>query len=131
MIPFNPEPLEQLKSRVSRAWEGTYSINLIQTNPDGRPSLKPQHVFDFEDGLRLILSRDELEKDVVFYHVSASVFEDKELFKKLSQSVASLISNLTQEVIDRMNLLDPETMKRKLVKTGFSPNWVLHILLEG
>lgn len=74
MLPFIPEPLDQLqkrfKSAVSKPVNAVYAI----AHPEESPGNSRQHVFDFTDGIRLIISRDYTGNDEVF-HVSASVEE--------------------------------------------------------
>lgn len=69
-IPFIPEPLEQLKSRFPKALEKVWKVT--DPMPD-RPGLHREHLFDFESGLRLLVSKDKLpqfqEPEI---HVSAS-----------------------------------------------------------
>ena len=71
MIPFCPEPKVKLKARFPAALEDVYNIELIRAGKITRPGIIPKHVFDFEDGMRLIISR-ELYPDGVITHVSAS-----------------------------------------------------------
>jgi len=59
MLPFQPEPLADL-------WVAVQNMN-------DRPGLHRENVFDFEDGLRLIISKDRLFSDPKEnVHLSAS-----------------------------------------------------------
>lgn len=58
MVPFNPQPIEVLKARFPAAIAKSYSVQHVSENPEDRPGSRPEHVFDFEDGVRLIVSRD-------------------------------------------------------------------------
>lgn len=69
MIPFEPESIEKLKERLPKALEKIWKV----TNPmPDRPGLHREHVFDFESGIRLLISRDQLKREKPEIHVSAS-----------------------------------------------------------
>lgn len=80
MLPFKPQPLDQLKARYSvvlkRVFDCTKGI------PSPRPGELYSHVFDCEDGLRLIVSRDKESDTSTYLHLSASPHskETHELF---------------------------------------------------
>jgi hypothetical protein len=86
MLPYHPEPLEALQARYPKALEPIFDVR------DWRPgwpvpvSWQRRHVFDHDDGLRLIVSRDRLA-DAVRLHVSASLAPgsplDRELLRRL------------------------------------------------
>lgn len=71
MIQFKPEPLGSLKSRFKEALIDSYCVANVKENPEERPGDKPRHVFDFEDGIRLIVSRDVIKSQEVI-HFSGS-----------------------------------------------------------
>jgi hypothetical protein len=72
VIPRKPESIEALKARYSKALERLYDVEIISgNNYEGRPSLYPEHIFDFQDGFRLIISREKYD-DRMFVHVSGS-----------------------------------------------------------
>lgn len=71
MLPFQPEPLSQLRARYQAALITIQDCR--ERIPDPLPSELREHVFDCKDGLRLIVSRDR-ETEVGFYlHLSASL----------------------------------------------------------
>lgn len=94
-LPFQPEPIEKLKRRLPDAmihiYDATEGVPL-----EDPPSRKREHVFDFENGLRLIISRDLFFKeDGPQFHVSASFFNTplgnvEELFAIISKGVRDL-----------------------------------------
>ena len=73
MIPFIPEPLAALQQRFLAALEVICDIQRIESGSTPRPGTQRQHVFDWEDGVRMIISRDQLENRHVVVHLSASV----------------------------------------------------------
>ena len=56
-VEYNPQPLAQLKERYSKALSKLFVLEEVVEGGD-RPGLNPANIFDFEDGLRLIVSRD-------------------------------------------------------------------------
>lgn len=60
-LEFTPEPVEQLKARFPQALERTWNADLMfdQREAD-RPGLYRTHVFDYPDGIRAIISVDEI-----------------------------------------------------------------------
>ena len=52
--PFEPEPLDSLRQRFDRAMEGEYRISGKTTKPRS-PESRRRHVFDFHNGLRLVV----------------------------------------------------------------------------
>lgn len=72
MVPPNPEPLKQLQARYPAAVAKVYRHREPETFAQP-PSGRPQHVFDTEDGMRLIVSREEDDDGHVGLHLSASV----------------------------------------------------------
>lgn len=72
MIPFSPQPFQVLKERFYKCLIQSWNVENVSKNPNERPGNQQQYVFDFEDGIRLIVSRDHYKgKEVI--HVSASV----------------------------------------------------------
>jgi len=83
-LPFEPEPIESLRQRYPEALKKIWSVVEIETglaeneNTD-RPGLHRKHIFDFEDGWRLIVSKESLQgcgikdiEDAMIIHISTS-----------------------------------------------------------
>ena len=70
--PFEPEPLAFLRQRFDRAMEGEYRIGRKSTKPCPPDSLR-RHVFDFLDGLRLVVcfARVKPKEPASFYMVAS------------------------------------------------------------
>lgn len=80
MATFNPEPEENLVKRLDKALEKLYNT----TKPMKEiPAKSPANHFDFEDGLKLIISRDKKDAGV-FIHFSASYKLESELGRKIT-----------------------------------------------
>ncbi len=74
MLPFQAEPLEQLQARFHKVFEKIWEVTDVMTD---RPGMHREHTFDFESGLRLLISLDRLpsssEEEL---HISASWEKD-------------------------------------------------------
>jgi hypothetical protein len=75
MIPFIPETMSANRARFAAALEPLYIITDYQP-PSPRPGEQRRHVFDFEDGMRIIASRDTIIGRH-FLHASASMNADR------------------------------------------------------
>ena len=72
MIPFEPETEEALANRYPEAIAEAINVEDIKAGKRETPGKERRHVFDFYDGLRLIISR-ETNGEVEFVHFSASM----------------------------------------------------------
>src|SRR6516165_10248434 len=73
MLPEQVETFEAIRSRFPKALRRIWSCDEIETNPKAeRPGFLREHVFDFEDGVRMIASTDVGSKDPLI-HLSFSV----------------------------------------------------------
>lgn len=64
--------MHKQQERYKEAIREPYSVAKVLKEQETRPGNKPKHVFDFEDGIRLIISRD-YHKDSEYIHFSGSV----------------------------------------------------------
>lgn len=76
MLPVQPETIAQAKARLQQAlipvYDGLEYLTGTATKP--RPGVLRKHVFDFHDGMRLIISRDiSSANNKPAVHVSASI----------------------------------------------------------
>jgi hypothetical protein len=115
-LDWNPESMETLRGRYSSALERVYDTKLIEQGESDRPGEHREHVFDFEDGLRLIISR-ECRDGKRYLHVSGSVKTTKDVCGK----------TLLQAMMARMLLLNGKSFSG--VATAFmSDGGVMHLL---
>ncbi len=89
MLPFKPEPINKLRQRYTKALEDIYLAEPDLKNP---PSGKRKHVFDFNSGLRLIISRDILKGKEPDIHVSASWF-DEDKFGDIDEAYFEIVNS--------------------------------------
>ena len=71
-MPINPQPLHVLQYRYPAAVKELISAVDILHGHLPPPSKDPTHVFDTDDGLRLILSRELHPNGKTVVHISAS-----------------------------------------------------------
>ena len=87
-LPFEPEKESELSKRWKPALERVWKMSEIEAGT--RPGLSRKHVLDFRNGIRLIVSKElhETKHDKTLrIHVSASLFTDSQLWKKLARTV--------------------------------------------
>ena len=73
-VAVRPEPREALRARFREALGPVYDEEEQRLGTAARPGELPRHVFDFPEGVRLIVSRLRLAKDGrILTHFSASV----------------------------------------------------------
>lgn len=82
MIPFDPEPLQALRRRLPKALDRVFDPEEVRARPETRPGLKRRHVFDFADGVRLIVSAEK----GVGLHVTASFVEGTAVDRRLRKA---------------------------------------------
>ena len=131
-VEFEAESLEVAQERFSASVKDLY---------DGTEELRPgeqrKHIFDFEDGLRLIVSKDQYPDPAgsVGIHVSASVVDDEtcglyaRIRAAIEQNPQVPVTNAAASAIDkatheRFKLLSGFEGKFKMAQ--MSPNGVLH-----
>lgn len=97
-LPQKRETMESAKARVKEAlapiWDRNEVVRDVQQFGDEAdvPDKHRQHVFDFQDGLRLVVSRDRMPVEIgdpptnLVIHVSASVHEESQLAGTLPQT---------------------------------------------
>jgi hypothetical protein len=71
-VPFNPEPMDRLQARYKDAIRELIDPRDILAKKRKPPSSDARHVFDTEDGLRLIISLERMPDGRVVIHMSAS-----------------------------------------------------------
>ena len=125
MLPFQPESTAQLRARFPEAIKEIQDVLAIIKDRSLRPGLKRKHVFDFQDGCRLIISIDR-EGLIKLFHVSSSINLEHGMKNKLK-----FISQMeyTKHVINHINELE-HPKKRIYIEKMFTPKGVFHIFSE-
>jgi hypothetical protein len=84
-VPWRPEPVTALQARYAAAVEHLYEGRELAGS---RPGNQRQHVFDWADGLRLIVSRERTAEGRVGVHFTASVVPNTRLSGHLANADA-------------------------------------------
>jgi hypothetical protein len=118
MIPFSPQPIDRLKERFKTALSKSYSVSSVTDGKTERPGTKPEHVFDFENGIRLIISRD-YHNGEEYIHVSGSF--DPGIYKRKVGS--PLLIRMQMAYIE----IRGEVIKfpRPIYSKGGIPHWLI------
>jgi hypothetical protein len=123
MLPFEPESGVLLAKRYPAAVERVYDLHEMWDKR--RPGLNRQHVFDFEDGLRLIVSRERHDSDEVMLHWSASIDEGH-----LQRPPFQDVQDFTNFVMEHMSTLwDEPGGKQGNVHVKSSAEGIIHFFM--
>jgi hypothetical protein len=92
MLDFQPMTATEHRNRwaaaTARVWDFTNLEGIAELPLDAdRPGVHPEHIFDFHDGLRLIVSVDRYGDDGDYLHVSASARPDSTLWRKIKNGL--------------------------------------------
>ena len=86
-VPYKPMSATEHRNRWDAA---TVKVWYLPGALADRPGLHEEHVFDFHDGLRLIISTDNVEPFGTVLHVSASVRPRSPLYDRMLKSKIDL-----------------------------------------
>jgi hypothetical protein len=98
-IPEAPEPVEALRARYPRALEPVYDAVAIRDRGATRPGEVAANVFDFEDGMRLIINRERMPDGELVLHVSASVRNGSALGGELRDAARTKSAAVIKEMM--------------------------------
>ena len=122
MLPYEPETLSDMKLRFHAAVDSVVYIDKVRSGEQVSPSKLRKHVFDFPDGMRMIVSREDLGDGKVFYHASASGTE------AYGESIRDEgISGVVEDLMLRLAALR-DTHPIKQVSSFVSQKGMLHIM---
>jgi hypothetical protein len=122
MLPIEPEPLAAMKARFHLAVSEPVDTDKVSKGVIPPPSRDRRHVFDFEDGMRMVVSVDRVI-DEEFLHVSAS--GDEKYAKSIKDEG---FEGLVEDVLLRVAALLGRQPGRNL--RAFLTESVLHIVFE-
>lgn len=125
-LDFQPQSLDDLRARYPAALEFLYLVEKPTSEPGYaiRPGECRANVFDFEDGTRLIVSREQFQSRIVL-HVSASAQPQSPLYASICLGELTP-AQFCVHAVERYRAVfgDPEPLKF----TGFNgtmgiPHW--------
>lgn len=124
MLPIEPETLAEMKLRFPKAVESVIYIDKVRSGEQVSPSKLREHVFDFSDGMRMIVSREDLGDGNVFYHASASGTDE------YGESIRDEgVSGVAEDLMLRLAALR-DTHPSTQVSSFISDSGTLHIMFE-
>ena len=131
-LPFVPEPVECLRARYAAATGELIEIDSVRLGTALRAGEQRRNVFDSEDSLRLLISREDLGRGPVL-HVSASVQSETPAAEKFRWGVQNkglpwACEGLKKLAEARFREVSGEA--RPLVFIGFSDGGVPHWIIE-
>jgi len=127
-LPINIEPFETLRRRFSEAVKNSYDTLKIAANPKDRPGQKPEHVFDFDDGIRLIISRDRFnEKEVL--HFSGSVLPGYPIETGLPPRLylAKFLGECTEKITKLSGCRTSDVKLVAITQEKGIPHWIVEL----
>lgn len=129
-LPIKPESIEQLRARFPQALEGIYHSDAVAQGGD-RPGNHRRHIFDFPQGMRLIISRDRLGTARACLHVSAS-FSDALAIEKFGPKSGTVKADIVADGITYVLKEFAKLTDRYHLKCmGMSDTGVLHFVEEA
>jgi len=93
-IQFVPEPNDRLIARFQQALEPTYDAMQIAEGKVDRPGQQRKHVFDFEDGVRCVVSHEVHEGRKVLhmaFSLSANSYVRADNFQNVALAKAGML----------------------------------------
>ena len=97
MLLFAPEDFPTLQSRLTAALLPVYDVDAIERGEVPAPATQRAHVFDFRDGLRLIVSTDQEETRGVYTHLSASYWPGTPLERQVLTAMRRSVSRAMKD----------------------------------
>jgi hypothetical protein len=119
-VPADPQPLEALRARYPRALEFVYDQAAIARSEGIRPGEVTAQVFDFQDGLRLIVSRECRPDGKVVLHFSASFPKES----RIADEFRLLLGFHPKEYVYRKWLRDVPRRFRELSGDDRTPRYL-------
>jgi hypothetical protein len=125
-LPFEPEPIASMRARYAAARKTLYVQEDVAAGLVAPPSGFRAHVFDFEDGLRLIISRDRDPTGLVVIHLSASVVDDTPMYQHVCNGRIGM-SEFFERVKIEWQTLSGSTLTPQLIGVSdkYVPHWIV------
>jgi hypothetical protein len=124
VIPHVPESIEAARERFPSALAEVVDIESVMLGNEVIPGKLRKHIFDFADGLRLIVSREAIPRWGVYLHVSASFDEHSENFAKVRTGQIG-IQEFFHMALDRYHAIsgDPSQLEFDHLSSRGIPHW--------
>jgi hypothetical protein len=114
-LPQEPESLEKMKARFPAALAEFVDVEEVGRNPAKAPGKNRKHVFDFADGMRLVVSTDIIEKKVL---VHISVSGDARYAKSIHNSQEEFDEDLWLRLAALLGHRPPSSVQHFLSNSG-------------
>lgn len=114
--------------RYHKAVDTTQDIDMISAGQAPAPSKFREHVFDYPDGVRMIISIDKMNNEV-FLHVSASC-SGEYIAKFHVKDIKDFFIEFAKEVERRLAELRGCEIP-KLVESFISNSGIVHLVFSG
>jgi hypothetical protein len=121
LISHTPQTFEEMKARFHLAVDEPVDTGKVAQNLIPAPSKDPKHIFDYSDGMRLIISTDRVI-DTNFLHISASG-NDKYVTSIKGEGLAGLVEDVMLRISALMGKSPEGTMR-----AFFSENGTMHVM---
>lgn len=120
---FCPEPLDALRARFPEALRTVHDPELIASGLQRMPGTLRSNVFDFDDGLRLIVSVDKYRR-IDRLHLSASPFTGKIRYAVEKQRMDA--NHFMRHALNSYGSIACKPAMVMLKFLGFTRPWVPH-----
>jgi hypothetical protein len=124
LLPPQPQTTEENRNRFPAAVRRVFFVEDIERGGE-RPGQLREHVFDWPDGLRLIISREDFGDMQPVLHMSASANKEYPLWRRLAKGKVSISDFLD---LAALRFFEISKGTHALVFEGFSipkgiPHW--------
>lgn len=127
-LPFEPTPIGDARDRFWRALVREYSATDGPLGGD-RPGQHRDNVFDFHNGLRMIVSRDVFKQgEQARIHVSASAEPDSHLFESIAHGLelSTFRDGHVIPILEEISQYNVVIEVEKLTETNI-PHWIVRL----
>jgi len=127
-LPFEPETIESIRARLHLATDAPpVSIMEAIANPQLRPGVCRRYCFDFFDGMRLIISQDDIPPlGDPFLHLSVSAVAKSIFYDKCKMELGNS-KDLISITLDHLQNTLPELIRNKIFLSLFH-GCVVHLM---
>lgn len=127
MNKFNPQPLEELKARYPKALEKLYIQLDVASGKRLRPAWNKDNVFDFLDGIRLVISKEQQPDGRLVIHIAGSVTDVlPEAIKQELFHIIDLTDTHIHHIVEHYALVSGNLGALEVV--GISNEKIIHLV---